>query len=113
MSGAQPKFTEDTLFLAFTRPAMVAGVPVEAVAANMMVTGFIYIAGGGLFSLAIAPILHLVFREICKRDPNQFRVLFVWLDTKGRSRNSRLWGGSSVSPLKLVRLFDKKDLDHA
>ena len=113
MSEQRPRLTEDTLFLAFTRPAMILGVPVDAMAFNMMITGFVYLVGGSLMFLAIGPVLHLVFRAICKRDHNQFRVLFVWLDTKGRTRNGSLWGGSSVSPLKLHRRFDNKDLNHA
>lgn len=110
MSEPRVRLTEDTLFLAFTRPAMILGVPVEAMAANIMLTGFIYLVGGSLVFLLAGPVLHFVFRAICKRDHNQFRVLFMWAETKGRARNSRLWGGSSVSPLKLFRRFDAKDL---
>lgn len=111
MSQTRTRLTEDTLFLAFTRPAMFMGVPVNAMVFNMMITGFAYLAGGSLLFLGIGPIVHLVFREVCKRDHNQFGVLFVWMDTKGRARNGGLWGGSSVSPLKLHRRYDKKDME--
>ena len=104
-----PRLTEDTLFLAFTRPAMILGVPVEAMAVNIVLTGFIYLVGGSLFFLLVAPILHFVFRAICKNDHNQFRVLFQWAETKGRARNSRFWGGSSAAPLRVVRRYNIKD----
>ena len=104
------RLTEDTLFLACTRPAMIAGVPVEAMGVNIMVSGFAFLVGGSLAYLAIAPVLHLVFRELVKRDHNRFRVLLVFMDTKGRSRNSGLWGGSSCSPLKVIRRYSEKDL---
>lgn len=110
MSKAQAPITEDELFLAFTRPAMLWGVPVEALIVNGIVSAIIYMGGGSLIYLGVGPIIHLVFREICKRDHNQFKVLFVWLQTKGKCRNARLWGGSSVSPLKLARTYDEKEL---
>ena len=36
-------------------------------------------------------------------DPNAFRVLYLYVETKGRARNGGLWGGSSASPLPLRR----------
>lgn len=42
------RLTEDTLFLACTRPAMIAGVPVEAMGVNIMVSGFAFLARGSL-----------------------------------------------------------------
>ena len=103
MALVEDRLTEDTLFLACTRPALVAGVPMEAVALNVMVTATIFLAANSPLYLLIAPALHLVFRAICKHDPNAFRVLFQFLETKGRSRNSALWGGNSASPLPLLR----------
>lgn len=103
MARAEDRLTEDTLFLACTRPALVAGVPMEAVALNVMVTATVFLAANSPLYLLIAPALHLVFRAICKHDPNAFRVLFQFVETKGRSRNSTLWGGNSASPLPLLR----------
>jgi hypothetical protein len=64
----------------------------------------------GLLDLLIAPALHLVFRAICKVDHNAFRLLLVFVDTKGRSRNGALWGGSSATPLPLVRRYSAREL---
>lgn len=106
----EERLTEDPLFLACTRPAMVMGVPMEAMGVNVIVSGVVFLIGGSLLYLLVAPALHLVFRAICRADHNAFRLLFVYIDTKGRSRNAALWGGSSVSPLPLVRRYRPAEL---
>ena len=54
------KMTEDTLFLALTRPAMIAGVPVEAFALCCGAGGLAMIAADSVFYLPIAlPLLGL------------------------------------------------------
>lgn len=107
---ADEALIQDPLFLACTRPAMVLGVPVEAMGVNVIVSGVVFLVGGSLLYLLAAPALHLVFRAVCKADHNAFRLLFVYVDTKGRSRNGALWGGSSTSPLRLVRRFRAEEL---
>lgn len=102
---ADERLIEDPLFLACTRPAMVLGVPMEAMGVNVIASGVVFLVGGSLLYLLSAPALHLVFRAICKADHNAFRLLLVFLDTKGRSRNGALWGGSSTSPLPLSRRY--------
>ncbi len=102
---ADETLIEDPLFLACTRPAMVLGVPMEAMGVNVIMSGIVFLVGGSLLYLLVAPALHLVFRAVCKADHNAFRLLFVYVDTKGRSRNGALWGGSSTSPLPVVRRF--------
>ena len=78
----------------------------------MATPGLAFLVGGSLLYLLVAPALHLVFRAICKADHNAFRLLFVFVDTKGRSRNGAIWGGSSPTPLPLVRRFRAGDLRH-
>lgn len=106
----EERLTEDTLFLACTRPAMIAGAPMEAMGLNVIISATIFLAAHALIYLLIAPLLHLVCRAICKHDPNAFRVLWQFLDTKGRSRNGSIWGGSSLSPLPLRRRFCAAEL---
>jgi len=105
MADPEERLSEDTLFLACTRPAMVAGVPMEAMGLNIMLSATIFLAAHSPFYLLIAPALHLVFRAICNHDHHAFRVLFLFVETKGRSRNSAIWGGSSATPLPLVRRY--------
>ena len=107
---AEVRLVEDPLFLACTRPAMVAGVPMEAMAANVIVSAIVFLAAHALLYLLIAPVLHLVFRAICKHDPNAFRVLWQFVETKGRSRNSATWGGSSATPLPVRRAFSPSEV---
>jgi len=107
---ADERLTEDTLFLACTRPAMVAGAPMEAVALNVMVTATIFLAANSPLFLAIAPVLHMVCRAICKHDPNAFRVLWQFMETKGRARNAGTWGGNSATPLPLKRRFSPAEV---
>jgi type IV secretion system protein VirB3 len=103
MTQASERLTEDILFLACTRPALVLGVPMEAMGVNLIVSAVAFLATGSMLYLLVAPALHLVFQGICKADPNAFRVLYLFVETKGRARNGALWGGSSASPLRLRR----------
>ncbi len=107
---AEERLIEEPLFLACTRPAMIMGVPIEAMGVNVIVSGLAFLVGGSLLYLVTAPALHLVFRAICKVDHNAFRLLMVFVDTKGRSRNGALWGGSSATPLPLVRRYSAGEL---
>jgi type IV secretion system protein VirB3 len=110
LGDPEERLFEDTLFLACTRPAMVAGVPMEAMGLNIMVSATVFLAAHSPFYLLIAPALHLVFRAVCKHDHNAFRVLFLFVETKGRCRNSGIWGGSSATPLPLVRRYRAAEL---
>ena len=104
------RLTEDTLFLACTRPATVAGAPMEAMGINLIVSASLFLAAHSLLYLLVAPALHLVFREICRHDPNAFRVLWMYLQTKGTCRTRALWGGSSHSPFAVRRRYCAQEL---
>ncbi|TIO04145.1 MAG: type IV secretion system protein VirB3, partial [Mesorhizobium sp.] len=43
MASSRPTLEEDTLFIACTRPAMIAGVTMEAMGVNIMLTTILYI----------------------------------------------------------------------
>jgi type IV secretion system protein VirB3 len=101
--ASDDRLTEDTLFLACTRPAMVLGVPMEAMGLIMVVSAVAFLAGDSLLYLLVAPALWLTCRAICRTDHNAFRILLMFIQTKGRARNQALWGGSSPSPLSLRR----------
>ncbi|AQX27873.1 MULTISPECIES: type IV secretion system protein VirB3 [unclassified Bartonella] len=96
---------EDTLFLACTRPAMFAGVTVEAMALNVMTISTLFIITSSFSMIGFGVGLHFILREIIKRDHNQFRVLFAWLNTRGKQKNLTRWGGGSTSPLRLIRTY--------
>ena len=102
---AQEPLIEDVLFLACTRPAMIAGVPIEAMGFIIIVSATVFLAADSPLYLLIAPVLHLVCAAICRHDHNAFRILGLFVQTKGRAGDSSLWGGSSFTPLPLRRRF--------
>lgn len=111
MPPDEDRLAEEPLFLACTRPALIVGVPMEAMGVNLIVSTVAFLAGGSLLYLLIAPVLHLVFQAVCKADPNAFRVLYLFVETRGRARNGGLWGGSSASPLRLRRARTLAEVD--
>lgn len=113
MANVPATLEEDTLFLACTRPAMIAGVTMEAMGMNIMLTTILYITAGSIAYVAVGVVFHFVFRALVKHDHNMFRILLVWVQTRGRSRNSGYWGGATVSPLRVARRYDERDLSIA
>ncbi|MGK9265006.1 type IV secretion system protein VirB3 [Sinorhizobium meliloti] len=113
MATARPTLEDDTLFIACTRPAMIAGVTMEAMGVNIMLTTILFIVAGSVAYLAVGVVFHLVFRTLVKHDHNMFRILLAWVETRGRSRNGSYWGGATLSPLRQARRYDEKDLGFA
>ena len=103
MTDEPERLAEDTLFLACTRPAMIAGVTMEAMGLNVIFSCVLFLTAGSIVYGLVAVPIHLVCCALCKHDPNQFRILFAWFETKARHRNGTHWGGSSCTPLRLVR----------
>ncbi len=113
MVADQPTLEDDTLFIACTRPAMIAGVTMEAMGLNVMATTIFYLAAGSVAYALVGVVFHFVFRALVKHDHNMFRILVAWVETRGRSRNSGYWGGATLSPLRLARRFDERDIGFA
>lgn len=107
------RLTEDTLFLACTRPAMIAGVTMEAMALNVMFSCILFLVAGSIIYGLVAVPIHGLCRIICRHDPNMFRILLAWIETRGRARNATFWGGSSCTPLTLVRRYRTRNLGYA
>lgn len=109
----EERLNEDKLYLALTRPAMVAGlnIPLEAAFISIFTAGLAMIIGDSIFYLVIAVPLIVVSRFIVKRDQNAFRILFRFLDTGAKSRNRSLWGGSSPAPMQMHRKYKIEELD--
>jgi len=100
---------DSTLFLAVTRPAMVLGVPMEAMGANVILTGVCQLLLGLQF-LLLGILFHILFMGIARHDHKAFSVLARWFETKGRSVNTGFWGGFSITPAPLVQRFTERDL---
>lgn len=113
MVTAGAPLAEDTLFIACTRPAMFAGVTMEAMGINIIATTIFYLAAGSVAYALVGIVFHFIFRALVKHDHNMFRIVLAWVETRGRFRNTSYWGGSSISPMKLSRQFDERDLGFA
>ena len=95
----------DFVYLALTRPAMFYGVPFEAALCCIAVAGLAMILTDNIFFLAVFIPLFGISKLIVKKDANAFRILFRFVETKARCLNRSLWGGSSTSPLRVVRRY--------
>lgn len=92
------KLDEDTLFLAATRPALVAGVPLPLAGAFLMLAGFIIIfLKNPLYEGVMVP-LWFGARVLVSRDYNAVNVAYIAIRTSGRAIDKSTWGGASVSP---------------
>lgn len=93
----------ETLFLAVTRPAMFAGLPIEVGAVLFgATTEILFITHRPIPSAAAGVLVYVACRFATAYDHNIFRLLFLWATTKLRGlRNAAFWGGSSASPASL------------
>lgn len=90
---AAPSLEPPPLFLACTRPAMVAGAPMEAVGLNLIVCACAVLMSRSPAWLLVAPVLHLVFRAIARTDAYAFRILALHLAAQARSAPAPRLGG--------------------
>lgn len=90
------------LFLAVTRPALFAGIPIEA-AVFVLLCSVITLIGTSnpVYGLVVAAVMFGLSRLIVRHDVNAFRLIFLWGRTKAANRNRMFWGGSSYTPLPL------------
>lgn len=92
----------NTLFLAVTRPALFAGIPIEA-AVVILLASVITLIGttNPIYGLVAAAVMFGISRLVVRHDVNAFRLIFLWGRTKAANRNRVFWGGSSYTPLPL------------
>jgi type IV secretion system protein VirB3 len=100
--------TKNTLFLAVTRPALWAGIPIEAAVLLLISSASVLIESNSPVAAALVVAFgYSISRLIVRHDVNAFRLLFLWGRTKAGNRNRAFWGGSSYSPLPLSGLRRK------
>jgi len=104
------KPVEDILFLACTRPTMIAGVTAEAFPFILFLSCLIFLIGGHLLYLLSGLFIYLACRSICAHDPNQFALLRAWSGTKAACKTKLYWGASSTSPLRIRKARSWRDL---
>lgn len=83
------------LFVAATRPALVAGMPIGLAVAFLMAFALIMIfAENPLYELVLAPVWFCA-RVIVRHDYNAVRIVALWLRSTARSIDAHRWGGAS------------------
>jgi type IV secretion system protein VirB3 len=108
MNGDTEILTKNTLFLAVTRPALWAGIPIEAAVLLLISSASVLIeTSSPVYAALVVAFGYSISRLIVRHDVNAFRLLFLWGRTKLGNRNRVFWGGSSYSPLPLVGLRRK------
>ena len=102
MEEEREVMARNTLFLAVTRPALFAGIPIEA-AVVILLTSVITLIGttNPVYGLVVAAVMFGISRLVVRHDVNAFRLIFLWGRTKAANRNRVFWGGSSYTPLPL------------
>jgi type IV secretion system protein VirB3 len=95
------RLEESALFIAATRPALFAGVPLPIAGAMLMLAGFIIvIIQNPLYELVMVPVWFGA-RIIVSRDYNAVNVVYLWLRTAARNIDGSTWGGATVSPFPI------------
>jgi type IV secretion system protein VirB3 len=108
MTDDAETLTKNTLFLAVTRPALWAGIPIEAAVLLLISSASVLIwSNSPIYAALVVAFGYSISRLIVRHDVNAFRLLFLWGRTKAGNRNRAFWGGSSYSPLPLTGLRRK------
>lgn len=106
MSGA---LVPETLWLAPTRPAMRWGVPLQGFLFNAMGSFMFGMAAGSPLYWGVFVVVHLPMRALAAWDANVFRVLALWMETKGAGMGKGEFGASALVPLGAVRVTDARE----
>lgn len=102
MDDDREVMARNPLFLAVTRPALFAGIPIEAAVFVLLCSVITLIATSNpVYGLVVAAIMFGISRLVVRHDVNAFRLIFLWGRTKAANRNRVFWGGSSYTPLPL------------
>lgn len=92
---------EAALFVAATRPALVAGMPIGLAVAFLMAFALIIIFGENpLYELVLVPVWFGA-RLLVRYDYCAVRIVALWLQTAARSLDAHRWGGASPAPFPI------------
>src|SRR3546814_7456259 len=84
-----------TCALPISRPALFAGIPIEA-AVVILLASVITLIGttNPIYGGVVAAVMFGISRLVVRHDVNAFRLIFLWGRTKAANRNRVFWGGS-------------------
>jgi type IV secretion system protein VirB3 len=108
MTDQPETLVKNPLFLAVTRPALWAGIPIEAAVLLLITSASMLIESNSpVYAGLVVAFGYSMSRLIVRHDVNAFRLLFLWGRTKLGNRNRGFWGGSSYTPLPLAGMRRK------
>lgn len=99
----------ETLWLAPTRPAMRWGVPLQGFLFNAMGSFIFGMVAGSPLYWAVFVVVHLPMRALAAWDSNVFRVLALWMETKGAGMGKGEFGASTLVPLGAERASNARE----
>lgn len=88
----------EPVFLALTRPQMLAGVTYSFFILNGIVAAECFLIFKSFWTIGLAMILHLAGVLACLREPRIFDLWLARVSRCPRIRNHRLWGCNSYRP---------------
>lgn len=90
--------TRDTVFVALTRPQMLAGVTYNFFILNGILATELFLIFKSPWTIAVALIVHLVGVLLCLREPRFFDLWITRVSRCPRVRNHALWKCNSYRP---------------
>jgi type IV secretion system protein VirB3 len=88
----------DPIFVALTRPQMIAGVTYGYAVFNLIVTIEAFLVTKSFWVLPLVIVIHLVGYLGCLRDPRFFDLWLTNVRTCPRVRNHRFWSANAYRP---------------
>ncbi|WP_420606744.1 type IV secretion system protein VirB3 [Novosphingopyxis sp.] len=93
-----PDIRRDTLFVALTRPQMLAGVTYSFFVINGVLAAELFLIFKSLWVLAIALLIHGIGVIMCLREPRIFDLWIARVSRCPRVRNHAIWRCNSYRP---------------
>lgn len=90
--------TRDTVFVALTRPQMLAGVTYNFFILNGILAAELFLIFKSLWTIAVALIVHFVGVLLCLREPRFFDLWITRVSRCPRIRNHAVWKCNSYRP---------------
>ena len=92
------RLVSDPIFAALTRPQMIGGVTYNYAVFELIFALEAFLVSKSFWSLAIAPVTHLIGYLACVREPRFFDLWLVRVTRCPRVRNFPFWGLNSYRP---------------
>lgn len=88
----------DAVFVALTRPQMLAGVTYSLFIANGILAAELFLIFKSFWVIAAALAAHFAAMMLCLREPRFFDLWIIRVARCPRVRNHGLWGCNSYRP---------------